>query len=192
MSLSILSTSGITLAGAMSASRSAWSSLGDNISQGDLSGAQASFSVYKRLVSNSANNLNSQFSSDMTDLSTALTTGDLTSAETAYEAVSEDVAGDPVLSINNAASYADQVGSWLSAMMGGSSSSTSSSILANPYAYILGTAYDQLDSATSSNASSYLSTVYGTDSSTSYLQMVYGSNTTGAADTVSSLLDTYA
>lgn len=176
----------------MSASRNAWSSLGNNISEGDLTGAQSAFSVYKRLISNSTNHLNSRFSSDLADLGTALTSGNLSSAETAYESVSKDVASDPVLSINNAASEAQQIGSWISAMMGVGSSSTASNLLTDPYAYILGTAYDQLNSSLSSNSGSYLSAAYGVDASTSYLQLAYGSDTTGAAGTVSTLLDTYA
>ncbi|MDR3724178.1 MAG: hypothetical protein P4K83_06785 [Terracidiphilus sp.] len=211
MSVSLLSTTALsattTLAGAMPASRNAWTTLGQKLSSGDMKSAQSAFSVYKRLISNAANNVDAQFTSNLNDLGTALLTNNLDSARSAYTAVSKDVASDPVLAIRNAAATAQETGSWISTMigMGSSSGSSSSSAVSDPYAAILNTAYDRLNSSISSGSSSsdsYLQSAYGssttsnTDAS-SYLKLVYSasstssSSSTGSSST-SSLLDLFA
>ena len=140
----------------------------------------------------------------MSDLNSALTTGNLSGAKTAYDAVTKDVASDPVLAINNAAATAQKTGQWIADMIGfGGSGSNSSSSTSDPYSSILNVAYDQLgqsDSTTSTNdygTSSYLAKVYGVDSSSTDTSSTdTASTSTSATDSavskIRTLLSIYA
>jgi len=107
MTVAALSTAGfsqyISASSNVSASQQAWQSLQQSLSSGNLRAAQSAFKAYSQLNrsasasgnSTSSGSSNTQLSSDLKALGSAIGSGDLTAAQAAFATVRNDLKSTP-------------------------------------------------------------------------------------------------
>jgi hypothetical protein len=186
MTVAALSTAGfsqyIAASSNVSASQNAWQSLTQSLAQGNLSAAANAFKTYNQLnsaqtsTSGSSSTASSQLSKDMAALGSAISSGNLSTAQSALATVESDQKSTPSQAITNAESAAAQTVQWVDDLLSLSDSSNSS------------TSATTIDSATA-----MLDSAYGLNSSSSttnpmvaLLESKYGDGSTASASSTSS------
>jgi cell wall integrity and stress response component len=181
MSIAALSTAGfdqfISASSQLSASQQAFQTLQQSLSSGNLSAAQAAFNTYNHLnqsagsisTSSSSSSSTSKFSTDLAALGTAIGSGSVTSAQSAFTTLQGDLKTTPSQTITNAEAAVAQSVQWVDDLLNLSGSSTTSTTT-DPASTILDSAYG-LSSSSST-----------TDPTTSLLESAYGNtgSSTGA------------
>ena len=117
MTVAALSTAGfsqyIAASSNVSASQQAWQSLEQSLAQGNLTAAESAFKIYSQLnpaqtSSSGSSSSASQLTTDMATLGSALSSGNLSSAQTAFATVESDLKSTPSQAVANAESAAAQ------------------------------------------------------------------------------------
>jgi hypothetical protein len=185
MTIAALSTAGfsqyIAASSDLSASQQAWQSLQQSLAQGNLTAAQSAFKTYSQLNSAQASASDSssapaQLSTDMTALGSAISSGDLSMAQSAFATVQNDLKSTPSQAITNAESAVAQTVQWVDDLLNLSDSSTSSSPPVDPVTAMLDSAFGLDPSSSTTNPMvTLLESKYG-----------YGSSANTTASTVAS------
>jgi hypothetical protein len=165
MSVAALSTAGFTqyiaASSNVSASQKAFQSLQQNLASGNLTAAQSAFTTYRNLnqspttaspssISGSGpTGTTSQFSTDMTALGSAIGSGNLSTAQSAFATLQSTLQSAPSQAITNAESAVAQTVQSVDDLLNLSSSSNYSAPPIDPTTSILDSAYG-MPSATSS------------------------------------------
>jgi hypothetical protein len=155
--------------------------MGKSLTNGDLKTAQSLFTSYEKMISGSSSlKAGSQFATDLATLSTALSKGDLSGAQAAYQTVSSDLTNNPAIQVANTEAATQQSVQWIEDLLSlSNSSSTSNGNSTDAATMILNAAYGSSSTSGSSDAvSSILNSAYGTSSSST--------TDTAATDTASS------
>jgi ribosomal protein S20 len=188
MAVVALSTAGLSqyvaASSNVSASQQAWQSLQQSLASGNLRTAQTAFNTYQDLnetpststgsSSSSASSASSQLSTDMKALGSALSAGNLSTAQSAFATVANDLQSTPSQAVTNAETAVAQTVQWVDDLLNLSGSSSSSQAPVDPTTAIMDSAYG-LNS--SSNAM---------DPTTSLLDSAYGDNSTGSSSSAAS------
>ena len=179
MTIAALSTAGfaqyVAASSNVSASQQAWQSLQQSLASGNLSAAQAAFNRYSQLnqslstASGSTSSSSSQLSTDMKALGSAIGSGDLSTAQSAFATVQNDLKSTPSQAVTNAESAVNQTVQWVDDLLNLSSSNSVPAAPVDPTTAILNSAYG-LNSSSNS-----------TDPTTSILNSAYGDSTTGSS-----------
>jgi hypothetical protein len=190
MSVAALSTAGfsqyISASSNVSASQQAFQSLEQSLASGNLTAAQSAFNAYQQLnqsstagsssssTSGSSSTSNStaasQFSKDLTALGTAIGSGNLTDAQSAFATVQSDLKQTPSQAVTNAETAVAQTVQWVDDLLSLSSTNSEPTTPVDPTTAMLDSAYGLNSSSTS------------TDPTTSILDSAYGGgSTTGTA-----------
>ncbi|MGD0903280.1 MAG: hypothetical protein ABR924_10110 [Terracidiphilus sp.] len=151
MAVAALSTAGfsqyIAASSNLSASQQAWQSLEQSLALGNLTAAQSAFNTYNQLnqssstASGSGSSSSSQLATDMTALGSAIGSGDLSTAQSAFATVQNDLKTTPSQAMANAESAVAQTVQWVDDLLSLSDSSNSSSTPTDPATAILDSAY---------------------------------------------------
>jgi hypothetical protein len=190
MTIAALSTAGfsqyIAASSNVSASQQAFQSLEQSLASGNLGQAQTAFNAYQQLNqaatptsssgSSSSTTAVSQFSTDLTALGTAIGSGNLATAQSAFTTLQGDLKSAPPQAVTNAESAVAQTVSWVDDLLNLSSNNTADATPVDPTTSILDSAYG-LDSSNSSNT---------TDPTTSILENAYGTSSGGTSSGSSS------
>jgi len=190
MSVSALSTAGfsqyIAASSDISASQQAFNSLQQNLASGNLSGALSAFNAYQRInqspTSTSSSSTSSasitdatQTASDMTTLGSALSSGNLGKAQSAFTTVQADLQTSPSQAMANATAAAAQTVQWIDDMLS----------LSSPDA-------PNTTATTADLTSSILDAIHGltpssttTDPTTTLLNNAYGTGSTASSTSTS-------
>jgi len=192
MSVAALSTAGfsqyISDTSNVSASQQAFQSLQESLASGNLAQAQSAFNTYNQLnealstatgssSSSSTTSTGSQLSTDMKALGSAISSGSLSTAQSAFATVQGDLKSTPSQSVTNAESAVAQTVQWVDDLLNLSSSNNEDSAPVDPATAILNSAYGLSNSTTT------------TDPTTSILDSAYGvggASANPAADPTSS------
>jgi len=134
MSVAALSKAGfsqyISASGNLSASQQAFKSLQQSLASGNLAAAQTAFNTYNPLdqslttsssSSSSSTSSNAQLSKDMAALGTAIGSGDLNTAQSAFATVQGDLKSAPSQAVANAETAVAQTVQWVDDLLGGRS-----------------------------------------------------------------------
>jgi hypothetical protein len=190
MTVAALSTAGfsqyIAASSNVSASQNAWQSLAQSLVQGNLSAAANAFKTYNQLnlaqtsTSGSSSAATSQLSVDMTALGSAISSGNLSTAQSAFATVQTDQKSTPAQAITNAESAVAQTVQWMDDLLSLSdSSNSSSSTPVDPTTSMLDSAYGLNSSSSTTNPMvALLESKYG-DGSTANTS---SASSSGAAD----------
>jgi hypothetical protein len=162
----------------LSQTQQAFQTLQQSLAAGNLPAAQTAFTEYQQLNQNLTNisgssSASTQLTTDMTALGTALSSGDLATAQSAFATVQNDMKTSPSQALTNANAAMAQAEGWVNDLLGYSDPSSSSS--SDPATALLQSALNLSSSSTS------------TDPATEALDSESGSTTTG-----SSSLNVYA
>jgi len=176
MSIAALSTAGfsqyISASSNVSASQQAMQTLQQSLASGNLAAAQSAFNTYQQLnqspstasgsTSSSSAGTPSQLSTDMTALGSAIGSGDLSTAQSAFATVQSDLKATPSQAITNAESAVAQSVQWVEDLLTLSSSNNSSTTPADPTTSMLDSAYGINPSSTATNpTTAMLESQYG-------------------------------
>jgi cellulose 1,4-beta-cellobiosidase len=197
MTVAALSTAGfsqyIASSSNVSGSQKAWQSLEQSLAQGNLTAAQSAFNAYIQLnpaqtsSSGSGSSASSQLSTDMAALGSAIGSGNLSSAQSAFATVESDLKTTPPQAVANAESAAAQTVQWVDDLLSlsNSSNSTFSSTPVNPTTDLLDSAYGLNSSSSTTNPFvTLLESKYGEGSAAS-TSSAASSSTAGAGSTAS-------
>jgi hypothetical protein len=182
MSVAALSTAGfsqyISASSNLSGSQQALQTLGQSLGAGNLSGALSAFNTYQQInqnptgaSSNSSSSTNSQLATDTKALGSALTSGNLASAQASFASMQNDLAATPSQAMANATAAANQTVQWIDDMLNLSSADSTQSVTPfDPVSSILDSAYGLNPSSTSTDPTteilnSALGSTAGTSSS---------------------------
>jgi ribosomal protein S20 len=123
MAIAALSTAGfsqyVAASSNVSASQQAWQSLQQNLASGNLTAAQTAFNTYNQLnqnlwsASGSSSSSSSQLATDMKALGSAISSGDLSTAQSAFTTVQNDLKSTPSQAVTNAESAVNQTVQWM-------------------------------------------------------------------------------
>jgi hypothetical protein len=165
----------------LSQTQQAWQTLQQSLASGNLPAAQTAFNNYQQLNQNltiisGGSSASTQLTTDMTALGTALSSGDLSSAQSAFATVQADMKSSPSQSMSNAMAAMTQAEGWVSGLLDSTDTSNSSSAISDPTSALL------------ESALSPSSTTSSTDPATEALESEYGSASTGYSNS----LDVYA
>ena len=194
MSVAALSTAGfsqyISASSNVSASQQAFQSLEQSLASGNLTAAQSAFNAYQQLnqsstagsgssstsgsTSTSSSTGASQFSTDLTALGTAIGSGNLTNAQSAFATVQSDLKATPSQAITNAETAVAQTVQWVDDLLSLSSTNSQPTAPVDPTTAMLDSAYGLNTSASS------------TDPTTSILDNAYGDGSSGSTTGTSS------
>jgi hypothetical protein len=196
MAVAALSTAGfsqyVAASSNLTASQQAFQALGQSLSSGNLTAAQTAFNAYQQInqqaasgssssTSSSTNSSTpSQFSTDLTALGSAISSGSLTTAQSAFATVQADLKAAPAPAVNNAESAVAQTVQWIDDLLNLSTSQNTSSTPVDPTTSILDSAYGLTPTTTTDPTTSLLDSAYG-DGSTS----TSGATSTPTASTTS-------
>ncbi len=171
MAVAALSTAGfsqyIAASSNVSASQQAFQALQQSLASGNLSAAQSAFNAYNQLnqsltsaasTSTSSSSGGSQLSTDMAALGSAIGSGDLPTAQTAFPTVQSDLKTTPSQSMTNAESAVAQTVAWVDDLLSLSSSNNSSAPPVDPTTAILNSAYGDSGAAGASSSGAAAST----------------------------------
>ena len=188
MSVAALSTAGFTqyiaASSNVSDSQQAFQSIQQSLDSGNLTAAQSAFNTYSQLNqatsaastgSSSSTSSTSQLSMDLATLGTAIGSGDLSTAQSAFAALESDLKNTPSQAVTNAEGAVAQTVQWVDDLLSLSSSNSVSAGPVDPTTAILNSAYGQNSSSSSS-----------TDPITSILDSAYGSGAAGSSSATSS------
>jgi hypothetical protein len=131
MSVAALSTAGFTqyidASSNLSASQQALQTLGQSLGAGNLSGAQSAFNTYQQINQNLTNasaasahssaSATSQLTKDTNTLGSALNSGNLANAQSAFASMQSDLATTPSQAMANATAAANQTVQWIDDML---------------------------------------------------------------------------
>ena len=163
MSVAALSTAGFTqyisASSNLSGSQQALQTLGQSLGAGNLSGALTAFNTYQQINQNptgassdSSTSATSQLASDTKALGSALTSGNLASAQASFASMQNDLAATPSQAMANATAAANQTVQWIDDMLNLSSTdSTDSTTTTDPATSMLDSAYGLNSSSTSTD-----------------------------------------
>jgi hypothetical protein len=185
MAVAALSTAGlsqyIAASSNVSASQQAWQSLEQNLASGNLKAAQSAFKTYSQLNQNlteaggsstssstSSSSSASQLTTDMKTLGSALSAGKLSTAQSAFATVQNDLKNSPSQAMANAESAVAQTVQWVDDLLNLSSGNSQPTTSTDPVTSMLDAAFGVNPSSNS------------TDPTMSILDSVYGSDTTGS------------
>jgi ribosomal protein S20 len=188
MAIAALSTAGLSqyvaASSNVSASQQAWQSLQQSLTSGNLTAAQKAFNTYSQLNQNlssasgssspSDSSGSSQLATDMKALGSAISSGDLSTAQSAFSTVQNDVKSTPSQAVTNAEAAVNQTVQWVDDLLNLSGSSDTTAAPVDPTTAVLNAAYGQ-NSATNA-----------TDPTTSILNSGYGASATGDSTGASS------
>jgi hypothetical protein len=189
MTIAAFSTAGfsqyIAASSNVTASQQAFQSLQQSLTAGNLGQAQAAFNAYRQLnqsatqtatpaatssgSSSTSTTTTSQFSKDLTALGTAIGSGNLTTAQSAFATLQSDLKNSPSQSLTNAESAVAQTVSWVDDLLNLNGNSQQATTPVDPTTAILDNAYGL--SSSSSN----------TDPTTSILENAYGTGASGSS-----------
>ena len=159
MSVAAYSTAGfsqfISASSNVSASQQALQSLQQSLASGNLSDAQSAFNTYQQVNQNlsilggsssasgssSSAGVSSQFSTDLKALGTAIGSGDLSTAQSAFVTLQSDLKTSPSQAVTDAETAATQTVQWVDDLLNLSASSNSSATPLDPTSGILDAAY---------------------------------------------------
>jgi len=200
MSVAALSTAGfsqyIAASSNVSGSQQAWQSLEQSLAQGNLTAAQSAFNAYSQLnpapaSSSSSSSATSQLSTDMAALGSAIGSGNLSTAQSAFATVASDLKTTPSQALASAESAAAQTVQWMDDLLSLSdSSSSSSSTTTDPVTAMLDSAYGQNSSSSTTNPLiTQLESEYG-DGSTANTNSASNTGTAGAGTPASTTSST--
>jgi ribosomal protein S20 len=176
MAIAALSTAGfsqyVSASSNVSASQQAWQSLQQGLASGNLTAAQTAFSAYSQLNQNlvnaggasssSSSSSGSQISTDLKALGSAIGSGDLSTAQSAFSTVQNDLKSTPSQAITNAESAVSQTVQWVDDLLSLSDASNSSATPVDPTTSILDTAYGVNSAPNSADPTlSILNSAYG-------------------------------
>jgi hypothetical protein len=140
-SIGALSTGGLTqyvqASSNLSRSQQAWQALQRNLALGNLNGAQAAFNSYQQATQNLAviggntSSSSSQVSTDMTALGSALSSGNLSTAQLAFKTAQTDMSKTQSQGMANAIAATSQAVQWIDDLLDLPNSSSSSSLPVN-------------------------------------------------------------
>lgn len=206
MTVAALSTAGfsqyIAASSNVSASQNAWQSLAQSLAQGNLSAAANAFKTYNQLnpaqtsTSGSSSSSSSQLSTDMAALGSAINSGNLSTAQSAFATVQSDLKSTPSQAVTNAESAATQTVQWMDDLLSlsDSSNSSTSTTTTDPATAMLDSAYGLNSSSSTTNPEvALLESKYGdgstagtsSASSSSTANAGTAANTAGASSTAS-------
>lgn len=164
MAVAALSTAGfsqyIAASSNVSVSQQAYQSLQQSLASGNLTATQTAFNTYNQLnqgstsSSASSGSGSSQLSTDMAALGSAISSGDLTTAQSAFATVQSDLKTTPSQAVTNAEAAVAQTVQWVDDLLSLSSTGSASAAPVDPTTAILNSAYGQNSSAGSTAASS--------------------------------------
>jgi hypothetical protein len=176
MSVAALSTAGFTqyiaATSNVSASQQAFQSLQQSLASGNLAAAQSAFNTYNQLNqsrttdgssgSTTSESSTSQLSIDLVALGSAISSGNLSNAQSAFATLQSDMKSAPSQALTNAEGAVAQTVQWVDDLLGLSGSSSSSQAPVDPTTAILNSAYGQNASSSSDPTTSILDSAYGT------------------------------
>lgn len=126
-------------------------SLQQSLASGNLNAAQSAFNTYQQLnqslstasgtSSSSSSGTTSQLSTDMTALGSAIGSGDLSTAQSAFATVQSDLQTTPSQAITNAEGAVAQTVQWVEDLLNISGSNSSSTTPLDPTTSMLDSAY---------------------------------------------------
>jgi hypothetical protein len=192
MTVAALSTAGfsqfIASSSNVAGSQQAWQSLEQSLAQGNLTAAASAFKAYSQLnpaqtTSGSSSSASSQLSTDMAALGSAIGSGNLSTAQSAFATVESDLKSAPSQAVANAESAAAQTVQWMDDLLSLSdSSNSSSSTPVDPVTSMLDNAYGLNSSSSTTNPMvALLESKYGDGSSASSSSS--GANSSTASST---------
>jgi len=198
MTVAALSTAGfsqyIAASSNVTGSQKAWQSLEQSLAQGNLTAAQSSFNTYSQLnpepaSSSGSPSATSQLSTDMAALGSAIGSGNLSSAQSAFATVESDLKTTPSQAVANAESAVAQTVQWMDGLLSlsDSTSSSSSTTTTDPVTAMLDSAYGLNSSSSTTNPEvALLESKYGEGSTASTSNASSSSSTASALSAVSS------
>ena len=179
MSVAALSTAGflqyISASSSLSTSQQAWQALQQSLTSGNLTAAQSAFNRYNQLNQSppaagaSGSSASSPLATDMTALGSAIGSGDLSTARSAFATAQNDLKTTPSQAMANAESAVAQTVQWVDDLINLASSSGSFSTPSDLTTAILDSAYG-LNSSTNT-----------TDPTVALLESKYGGGSTESA-----------
>jgi hypothetical protein len=186
MAIAALSTAGfsqyVAASSNVSASQQAWQSLQQSLASGNLTAAQTAFNTYSQLNQNlssgsgssssSYSSGSSQLATDMKALGSAIGSGDVSTAQSAFATVANDLQSTPSQAVTNAESAVNQTVQWMDDLLNLSGSNNADATPVDPTTAILNAAYGLSPGSTSADGNT-------TDPTTSILDSAYGDNATG-------------
>lgn len=177
MSVAALSTAGFTqyiaATSNVSASQQAFQSLQQSLASGNLTAAQSAFNTYNQLNqsrttdgssgSTSSGSPASQLSIDLVALGSAISSGNLSTAQSAFATLQSDMKSAPSQALTNAEGAVAQTVAWVDDLLDIPGASSASAAPVDPTTAILNSAYGQNNSSSSSDpTTSILDSAYGT------------------------------
>jgi hypothetical protein len=160
MSVAALSTAGfsqyIAATSNVSASQQAFQSLQQSMASGNLTAAQSAFNTYNQLnqsgtatgssspssSKSSTTSSASQLSTDLSALGSAIGTGNLSTAQSAFATVQSDLKNTPSQAVTNAEGAVAQTVQWVDDLLSLSGSNSASAAPVDPTTAILNNAYE--------------------------------------------------
>ncbi|MGA3162207.1 MAG: hypothetical protein ABSC77_13420 [Terracidiphilus sp.] len=177
MTVAALSTAGfsqyIAASSNVAGSQQAWQALQQSLAQGNLTAAASAFKTYSQLnpaqtTSGGSSSVPSQLTTDMAALGSAIGSGNLSSAQSAFATVESDLKSTRSQAMANAESAAAQTVQWVDDLLSLSDSSSSSSPTSvDPTTALLDCAYGLNSSNSTTNPLvTLLESKYGDGSAT--------------------------
>ena len=195
MTVAALSTAGfsqyIASSSNVSASQKAFQSLQQSLASGNLTAAQSAFNTYPQLsqmltasISNSSSSQSSsqsgssQLATDVAAFGSAIGSGELATAESAFATVQGDLKATPSQALTNAESFVAEAVQWVDDLMSFSNTSKAPPTAADSTSSVLNAAYNvgNVDFGGTPNTP---------DPTTSILDSAYGVGTTGSSTSAS-------
>ena len=188
MAVAALSTAGfqamVSASSSIPASQRAWQSLQASLAAGNLTSAQSALNAYNRInqagseastaTSSAASSSSSQMATDLASLGSAIGSGNVSSAQSAFATVQNDLKSSPPQAVTNAESAVTQTVQWMDDLLTLSSSGSAQQTPIDPTMAILDSAYGTSTAASAPGS---------TDAGTAILDSAYGSSAgTGAGD----------
>jgi hypothetical protein len=184
MTIAALSTAGfsqyVAASSNVSASQQALQSLQQGLASDNLSSAQTAFNTYSQLNQNlstptgSSSSASSQLSTDMKALGSAIGSGDLSTAQSAFATVQNDLKSTPSQSITNAETAVNQTMQWMDDLLSLTTAASAPAAPVDPTTAILDSVYGLNSSPASTDLDS-------PEATASILNSAYGGDTTGSS-----------
>lgn len=196
MAVAALSSAGlsqyINAASNLSASQQAWQTLGQSLASGNLTTAQTAFNNYQKINQNltdasgsgssTSTTTQSQLSKDLTALGTAIGSGKLSTAQSAYATVQSDLQTTHSQAVTAAEAAVTQSVQWVEDLFT-SSNSISTTTTADPFASILDSAFGTGTSTTTNPMVTLLEDKYANSQSGSSTSASTAAGSTAAKTT---------
>jgi len=189
MTVAALSSAGLSqylnASSNLTASEQAWQSVQQSLATGNLSGAQSAFNTYQQINQNlnkesgsSSTTADTQLTTDMKALGSAISSGDLSTAQSAFATAQTQLQSTPSLAIQNVNAAVAQSVQWVEDVLNLSSSNNNyTTAITDPMSSILDSVYGLNTSTSTSPTTSILNSAYGGTTSS-------GSTTSGSSSVV--------